>query len=65
MYRFFYHYHKQRNGMTVHFRGKCMPCKDVTCNVPCETKWNEQQPRLVMRGFCKEVVVENGRATIC
>ena len=57
-YRFFFHYHRASNGMTVHFRGKCIPCRDVVCNVPVESKWNKQQPRLVMRGFAKEVSVE-------
>ena len=52
-YRFFYHYNKANNGMTVHFRGVCYPCKHVRCNVPSETKWNKTQPRLVMQGFCE------------
>jgi hypothetical protein len=50
--------------MTVHFRGACLPCRDVVCNVPCETKWSDKQPRLTMRGFCKSVVLQDGVATI-
>ncbi len=51
-------------GMTVHFRGKCIPCIDLKCNVPCETKRNKTQPKLVMQGFCKSVTVENNIAII-
>lgn len=58
-YRFFYHYRRSVDGMTIHFKGKCIPCKNVKCSVPCETKRNKNQPRLVMQGFCSEVIVEN------
>ena len=54
-YRFFYHYRKQTKGMTVHFKGKCIPCIDVKCEQPCETKRNKQQPLLVMQGYCYDV----------
>lgn len=55
-YRFFFHYRRSVNGMTVHFKNKCYPCKNVICNVPVETKWNQQQPRLVMQGFATELI---------
>lgn len=64
MYRFFYHYRHSTDGMTVHFRGKCLPCKDIQCKVPCETKRNKRQPKLVMQGFCKDVVVKEEVAII-
>lgn len=52
-YRFFFHYRRQTGGMTVHFKGQCIPCKNVRCLAPCETKWNDnQQPKLVMQGYC-------------
>lgn len=54
-YRFFYHYYKQYNEMSVHFRGVCYRTKSVECLVPCETKWNKTQPNLVMRGFASEI----------
>jgi len=41
--------------MTVHFKGQCIPCKNVICNVNTETKWNKTQPQLVMQGFAKTV----------
>lgn len=56
-YRFFYHYRKQTKGMTVHFRGRCIPCKNVICDLPSETKWNKSQPQLVMQGFCHDVML--------
>lgn len=63
-YRFFYHYRRQTKGITVHFRGKCIPCKNIRCLVPCETKWSDKQPNLVMRGFCQEIDIEDGLLTI-
>lgn len=64
MYRFFYHYYKQKKRMSVHFRGTCHVVDDVVCNVPCETKWNKTQPNLVMRGFATSVNIINGKAVI-
>lgn len=55
--RFFYHFNKHTGGMTVHFKGQCIPVNDVACEVPCETKWNKRQPRLVMQGHAANVHV--------
>ena len=63
-YRFFYHYFKQKKKMTVHFKGTCSIVDNVVCNVPCNTKWNKIQPQLVMQGFAKEVLVQDGLAII-
>lgn len=63
-YRFFYHYRKQTGGMTVHFKGKCIPVRDIECNVPCETKRNKTQPRLVLRGYASEVKIKGDKAII-
>lgn len=41
--------------MTVHYRGQCIPCKNVVCNVNTESKWNSQQPKLVIQGFAEHV----------
>lgn len=54
-YRFFYHYYKQYNEMSVHFRDNCYRTKNVICNVPSETKWNKTQPYLVMQGFASSI----------
>ena len=50
--------------MSVHFRNKCMVAQDVKCGVPCETKWNERQPMLVLRGFAEKVEIIDGIAYI-
>jgi hypothetical protein len=63
-YRFFYHFRRSTKGMTVHFRGQCIPCKNVKCLVPCETKWNKTQPALVMQGFCESVLINDDVALI-
>lgn len=63
-YRFFYHYFKQKKKMTVHFKGTCSIVDNVVCNVPCNTKWNKIQPQLVMQGFAKEVLIQDGLAII-
>lgn len=63
-YRFFFHYRKQTGGMTVHFRGQCIPITDVECKVRCETKRNKTQPYLVLQGYCSDVIVEGEKAII-
>lgn len=63
-YRFFYHYHRAYDTMSVHYRGQCMSCKNVVCKVATETKWNKQQPMLVIQGFAKKVEELDGTITI-
>lgn len=58
-YRFFFHYNKKEQKMTVHFRKKCILVDDVICNTPCETKWNRSQPYLVMQGFASDIRIIN------
>ena len=62
--RFFYHYNKHNKKMSIHFKKMCYIVNDIICEVPCETKWSETQPQLVMRGFCKEVNIVNEKAFI-
>ena len=63
--RFFYHYNRANKALTVHYLGKCNIVKDVECRVPCESKWNlNTQPNLVLRGWCKDVIIENNKAII-
>lgn len=57
-YRFFLHYNKPHNAVTVHFRGKCLIAKDVACHVPTFSKFNKSQPRFVMQGFANLVKQE-------
>lgn len=63
-YRFFFHYNKVAKQMSVHFRGTCYIVNNVECRVPCETKWNKRQPRLVMRGMASDVTIIKGAAWI-
>jgi hypothetical protein len=55
--RFFYHYYKKYNCMSVHFKKQCIRVNDVRIEVPTETKWNKTQPNLVVRGFANEVEI--------
>jgi len=63
-YRFFYHFFKQKGKMSVHFRGKCHIVDHVICEPECETHWRNSQPRLVMRGWASNVIVNNNQAVI-
>jgi hypothetical protein len=63
-YRVFYHYYRQYDCMSVHWKGQCYRVEQVECNVPTETKRNKRQPRLVIQGFAKEVTFEEGKAII-
>lgn len=62
--RFFFHFRKSSGELTVHWNKQCIPVKDVVCNVPVETKWNKQQPRVVLRGWATEVLIANKIAFI-
>lgn len=56
-YVFFYHYYyKAKKAMSVHFKGACHVVDEVICYAPCRTKWNNKQPKLVMKGLAREVV---------
>lgn len=63
--RFFYHYNKpatQKAGkpcLTLHVNNACHIVNGALfqVNCPCESKVHEnKQPRLVMRGWCSEVI---------
>lgn len=63
-YRFFFHYYRQYNKMSIHFKGTCMRAKHVECSVPVETKWNKQQPYLVLQGWAESVEINDNICTI-
>jgi len=63
-YRFFYHYNKHKNMMTVHWHKQCLIVKNVECNVPCITWWSERQPKIVMRGKASSIVIIGDTARI-
>lgn len=50
--------------MSVHFKGQCFKVDEISCLVPCETKWRRSKPNLVLQGFCKELIIEDKTATI-
>ncbi len=62
--RFFFHYNKHTGFMTVHYRGVCIPIKNVDCRVPIETKYNKNQPRLVLRGWAEQVWIKDGTTAV-
>lgn len=64
MKRFFFHFRKATGDITLHWNKQCIPVQNIVCHVPVETKWNKQQPRVVLRGFAKEIIIEDGTATI-
>lgn len=61
-YRFFYHYYRQYKCLSVHFRNQCYKVENVVCNVPCNSKWSERQPNLVMQGFAEKLDIVNNTA---
>ncbi len=64
-YRFFFHYRKAANAMSIHWKKQCVLAENIDCRVPVETKWNSGQPRLVIQGFATSITWdENGNATI-
>lgn len=63
-YRFFYHYNKKNNKITVHFRNTCYIAKNIVCNTSVNSKWNKVQPRLVMQGWCNNISVQDDSITI-
>ena len=58
LYRFFFHYRRSTGGMTVHFKGKCYPCKNGNCDRACNTKYSETQPKLVLQEWCETIIVK-------
>ncbi len=62
--RFFFHYRKCDGKMSVHFKGQCIPCDNIDCKVPVETHRNRRQPKLVMRGYCSNIIVDNNKVVI-
>lgn len=54
--RFHYHYDRHGEGdMIIHINGRNRKVQHIECWVPCSTKWNKKQPKLVMEGLCSRV----------
>lgn len=63
-YRFNYHYNKLHNKITVHYKGKCHLVSNLVCNVVVESKFNKNQPRFVMQGWCNNLIIKKDKAEI-
>lgn len=64
-YRFFYHYYRQYDCMSIHYKGACTRVDSVVCEAKNETKRNKTQPRLVIQGFSSNVkIVKRGKETV-
>jgi hypothetical protein len=69
-YRFFYHFNKpmtQKTGKvfwSIHYRQTCYYVNNIECLVPTNTKENPRQPKAVVQGFCKEILIQDGTAII-
>ena len=50
--------------MSIHWKGACYVVDNIICKVPCETKWNKRQPKLIMRGWATTVKFTKNIATI-
>jgi hypothetical protein len=62
--RFFFHFRKTTGELTLHWNKQCISIKNIDCKVPIETKWNNQQPRIVLRGWATNVIFKNNKAII-
>ncbi len=62
--RFFFHFRKSTGELTLHWENKCIPIKDVDCRVPVETKWNKEQPRVVLRGYATTIEIDENRKAL-
>jgi hypothetical protein len=62
--RFFFHFRKSTGDLTLHWNKQCIPIKNIECKVPVETKWNKQQPKVVLRGFATSVIITDDKAII-
>lgn len=60
--RFFFHFRKTTGELTLHWNKKCIPIKNIRCEVPVETKWNTIQPKVVLQGFAKYAIINEDEA---
>lgn len=70
MHVFFFHYNKPasqrsgRNRISLHHRGVCHIVDNVVVNVPTYGCINKRQPRFVMKGKCREVIIVDDVAVV-
>jgi len=62
--RFFFHFNKpeskkqNRNVLTVHWKGSCIPVNAIDCQVATETHDKISQPTCVVRGWASTVDIK-------
>jgi hypothetical protein len=50
--------------MSVHYRKRCYIVDHIACFTTAFTKWNKTQPRVVMQGWAKRVIVTRDKTAI-
>lgn len=69
-YVFYFHYNKPASlsagkpKLSVHYRGLCNIVDKVICAVPCESRINKRQPRVVMAGWAQRLRICRGVAVL-
>lgn len=69
-YSFYFHYNKpasvsaRANRLSIHYRKQCHVVESIECNVPLRTRNRKSQPRCVMTGKAKSLIIDNGHAII-
>ena len=62
--RFWYHYNKPeskrqgRNVLTLHYKDRCHLIHSLECKAPTETHDRKAQPRCVIRGWSRGMVIQ-------
>lgn len=70
MKTFYYHYNKplsQKSGIpiiSIHYSGKCIFVEGIKINVSTYSYNRKAQPRLVIKGRCREIKIEENVAFI-
>ena len=68
--RFFYHFNKpltQRRKdiwWTIHYQNQCVPIKGFDCRVATHDRKRKNQPRAVVWGDARSIVIQDNRAII-
>jgi hypothetical protein len=67
---FWFHYNKPESSkqnkpqITLHYKKQCIILDNIIYNVPTWGHINKSQPKFVVRGRCKEIIIENKIAKI-
>ncbi len=70
MRSFWFHYNKpasssaQKPQITLHYKGACLVIDNIVVNVKTQGRIRKTQPRWVIAGKTKEIIIKDGIATI-